>query len=259
MRVPFFQIDAFASAPFTGNPAAVMPLEAWLPDETLQAIAAENNLAETAFLVKEPGGWRIRWFTPEIEIDLCGHATLASGFVAFEELGVPGTSVTFQSRSGPLTVSRKDGLLELDFPSRPPRPCPVPAGLFEALGLPPGEVQKARDHMVVLGSEAEVRTLKPDLNAFAKVEVFSAIVTAPGDSVDFVSRFFSPFAGVPEDPVTGSAHCTLVPYWAGRLGKDRLHALQVSKRGGELHCENRGERVGIAGRAVKVLEGTFLL
>ncbi len=259
MRIPIFQIDAFAQGPFTGNPAAVMPLDAWLEDRTLLAIAAENNLSETAFLVEEPSGWRIRWFTPELEIDLCGHATLASAFVLFEELQVAGPSVTLHSQSGPLTVARKGDLLELDFPSRPPNPCAVPEGLYESLGLTPGAVLKARDHLIVLDSEAEVRALQPDFNAFAKVDVFSAIVTAPGDSVDFVSRFFSPFAGVPEDPVTGSAHCTLVPYWAGRLGKSALHALQVSRRGGELFCEDRGARVSIAGRAVKVLEGSFLL
>lgn len=257
MRVPIFQIDAFATSPFTGNPAAVMPLGSWLEDRILQSIAAENNLSETAFLVLEPSGWRIRWFTPELEIDLCGHATLASAFVLFEELGVAGPTVILQSQSGPLAVSRKGDLIELDFPSRPPLPCPVPAGLLESLGLAPQEVLKARDHMLVLGSEAEVRELQPDFSAFAKVDVFSAIVTAPGDSVDFVSRFFSPFAGVPEDPVTGSAHCTLVPYWAGRLGKSSLHALQVSKRGGELFCEDRGPRIAIAGRAVKVIEGHF--
>lgn len=259
MRLPLFQIDAFADRPFQGNPAAVVVLEAWPPKAVMQAIAIENNLAETAFIVKETDDWRIRWFTPELEIDLCGHATLASAYVAFQELGQPGATIRFQSMSGLLQVHRQGDLLVLDFPSRPPASCATPAGLLEALGLSPRPVAKARDHFVVVDSEAELAALKPDFSALDKVDCFGAIVTAPGDRVDFVSRFFTPAAGIPEDPVTGSAHCTLIPYWAQRLGKRVLSARQISQRGGDLACELKGDRVAIGGRAVKVLEGHFLL
>jgi len=259
MRFPIFQIDAFADRPFAGNPAAVAILQEWLPDHLMQAIALENNLAETAFLVKEAGGWHIRWFTPELEIDLCGHATLASAFVVSNELKEPGDCLRFASMSGPLSVERREDLLVLDFPSRPPIPCETPAGLFAALGMTPRPVAKARDHFLVMDSEAEVAALRPDFAALDKVDSFGMIVTAPGDTVDFVSRFFTPAAGIPEDPVTGSAHCTLIPYWAERLGKTRLSARQISRRGGDLDCELRGDRVRIGGRAVKVLQGEFLL
>jgi PhzF family phenazine biosynthesis protein len=259
MRLPLFQIDAFADRPFAGNPAAVIVLQSWLPDALMQAIAVENNLAETAFLVKEPEGWHIRWFTPELEIDLCGHATLASAFVLFSELQEPDDRLEFRSQSGPLTVDRRGETLILDFPSRPPIPCEAPAGLLEALGISPRPVAKARDHFVVMDSQAEVAALQPDFAALNRVDSFGVIVTAPGDSVDFVSRFFTPAAGIPEDPVTGSAHCTLIPYWAERLGKPSLSARQISRRGGNLECEIRGDRVRIGGRAVKVLQGEFLL
>ena len=259
MRLPIFQIDAFADRPFAGNPAAVMPLEAWLPDATLQSIALENALSETAFIVREGDGFRIRWFTPACEVDLCGHATLASAFVLFTELEPGRREVTFQSASGPLAVRRAGDLLALDFPSRPPSVLePVP-GLAEALGAEPLELWKARDILALLGSEDQVRALRPDMSKLSEIDAFAVIVTAPGDEADFVSRFFAPRKGVPEDPVTGSAHTTLTPFWAKRLGKSSLRALQVSQRGGELFCEDRGDRVAIAGRAVKVLEGTFLL
>lgn len=257
MQIPIFQIDAFADRPFTGNPAAVMPLQAWLPDETLQAIAMENALSETAFFVKEDAGYRIRWFTPACEVDLCGHATLASAFVLFTELEPDRSSVDFQSASGRLSVRRQGDLLALDFPSRPPQPIPPIPGLAEALQATPLETWKARDIVVVLESEDAVRSLKPDMAALARIDAFAVIVTAPGRQADFVSRFFAPRKGVPEDPVTGSAHTTLTPFWAARLGKSRLRALQVGPRGGELFCEDLGARVSIAGRAVKVLEGTF--
>ncbi len=259
MRLPIFQIDAFADRPFAGNPAAVVILQEWLAVPLLQAIAAENNLAETAFLVREPAGWRIRWFTPELEMDLCGHATLASAFVLFEELQEPGERVLFNSVSGPLSVERRGEALVLDFPSRPPVPCEAPKGLFEALGVGPRAVAKARDHFLVMASEIEVAALRPDFAALERVDSFGVIVTAPGDAVDFVSRFFTPAAGIPEDPVTGSAHCTLIPYWAERLGQTRLSARQISRRGGALDCELCGDRVRIGGRAVKVLQGEFLL
>jgi len=259
MRFPIFQIDAFASRPFTGNPAAVAVLKNWLPDHVMQAIAIENNLAETAFILKGQDSWEIRWFTPELEIDLCGHATLASAFVVFNELGFLGDSLRFKSMSGMLQVNRKGSDLVLDFPSRPPVSCATPAGLLEALGLSLRPVSKARDHFVVLGSEAELALLKPDFKALDKVDCFSVIVTAPGDSVDFVSRFFTPLAGIPEDPVTGSAHCTLIPYWAERLGKMQMTARQISRRGGDLACELKGDRVAIGGRAFKVMHGEFVL
>lgn len=257
MRIPIFQIDAFADRPFTGNPAAVMPLPAWLPDGTLQAIAAENALSETAYFVPEPDGYRIRWFTPACEVDLCGHATLASAFVLFTELEPERTSVEFQSASGPLSVRREGDLLALDFPSRPPSAiAPVP-GLDQALGAAVLETWKARDIVAVLDSEETVRALRPDMAALAGIDAFAVMVTALGREADFVSRFFAPRKGVPEDPVTGSAHTTLTPFWAGRLGKPRLLALQVGPRGGELFCEDLGPRVAIAGRAVKVIEGFF--
>jgi len=264
MKIPIYQIDAFASVVFTGNPAAVCPLERWLPDATMQSIAAENNLAETAFFVpRRPAGalpvggveYDLRWFTPEAEIDLCGHATLASGHVVFSVLEPSRESVTFHSRSGPLMVRRDGEMLALDFPSRPPTRCDAPAGLVEALGVTPVELWSSRDLMVLLGSEHAVRGLAPSFDRIRALKVFGVIVTAPGREVDFVSRFFAPSMGVPEDPVTGSAHCTLIPYWAKRLGKTRLTARQVSVRGGELYCEDRGERVTIAGRAVQYLEG----
>lgn len=260
MRLPIHQIDAFAARPFAGNPAAVMPLEAWLPDELMLLIARENNLAETAFLVKEPAGWRIRWFTTCAEIDLCGHATLASAWLVLHELE-PGTDrVVFQSRSGPLPVLREGEDLLLDLPSRPGRRTPeLVESLAPILGVRPTEVLLARDLVAVVEDEAVVRNLVPDYGAMGRLPSLATVVTAPARDHDFVSRCFFPGDAVPEDPVTGSAHCTLVPYWAGRLGKQRLRAYQASPRGGELACELAGDRVRLGGRAVKVLEGTFLL
>jgi PhzF family phenazine biosynthesis protein len=258
MRIPLWQIDAFTDRVFSGNPAAVCVLESWLPDETLAAIAAENNLAETAFLVKEPAGWRIRWFTPAIEVDLCGHATLASGHLLLTRLTPGEREVTFASRSGPLRVAREpDGLLAMTFPRRPPEPRATPDAVVRALGKPPLETWFARDHLAVLGSEAEVRALAPDLSAVQELPGHGLIVTAPASTagLDFVSRFFAPQAGIPEDPVTGSVHCVLVPYWSRRLGKTRLEAAQVSRRGGRLSCEDGADSVRIAGRAVDYLEG----
>lgn len=260
MRLPIHQIDAFADRPFTGNPAAVMPLEAWLPDDLMQAIAAENNLSETAFLVKEAQGWRVRWFTTVSEVDLCGHATLASAWLILNELEPGPSQVRFQSRSGELTVERKGEGFELDFPARPgvPRPDLIET-TAQALGARVVEVRMARDLMAVLGSEAEVRGLAPDFGAMAQLPGMGVLATAPGTTHDFISRCFFPGDGVPEDPVTGSAHCTLIPYWAERLAKAELTAFQASPRGGHLACQLKGDRVRIGGRAVKVLEGHFLL
>lgn len=260
MRLPFHQIDAFASRPFEGNPAAVMPLESWLPDALMQRIAAENNLSETAFLVKEPEGWRIRWFTTVTEVDLCGHATLASAWLILNELEPGSERVDFQSRSGPLAVTREEEQLVLDFPARPGRPAPeLLDAVAAAIGIRPLEVRLARDLMAVLADEAAVRAVVPDYDAMGDLPGMGTLVTAPGRTHDIVSRCFFPGDGVPEDPVTGSAHCTLIPYWAERLGQSRLSAFQASARGGDLACELVGARVRIGGRAVKVIEGHFLL
>ncbi len=255
MILPSYHVDAFATAVFHGNPAAVCLLDEWLPDTTLQNIAAENNLSETAFLVAHGGDYDLRWFTPAIEVDLCGHATLAAAFVLFTERGVNTNAIRFHSRSGLLTVSRDGAVLTLDFPSRPAIHCTAPEALVRGLGAKPGEVLKARDYLAVFASETEVRALKPDFAALRTLDCLGIIATAPGNDCDFVSRFFAPGAGVDEDPVTGSAHCTLIPYWSRRLGKPALLARQVSTRGGELVCRDAGERVCIGGRATTYLRG----
>ena len=255
MKFNIYQIDAFASRPFTGNPAAVVPLDEWLPDDVMLNIAMENNLAETAFFVPGENGYDLRWFTPAIEMDLCGHATLASAFLIFEVLGTDETVLRFQTRSGELTVTKADGRFVLDFPSRPGVRQEAPAELIKAIGREPKEVLKSRDYMLVYESEADVLSIKPDFNLLSKLGAQGVIVTAKGDSSDFVSRFFAPELGVPEDPVTGSSHCTLIPYWADQLGKNDLRARQVSSRGGELFCELSGDRVRIGGDAVLYLKG----
>jgi PhzF family phenazine biosynthesis protein len=225
----------------------------------MQSIAAENNLSETAFFVPEGDGHRLRWFTPFTEVDLCGHATLAAAFVVFRHLAPWLERVLFQTRSGPLMVSRSGDRLTMDFPSRPPAAVEAHPRLIPALGMPPKEVLAARDYMLVYETEEQVRALKPDMAGLREVDRFAVIVTAPGRDCDFVSRFFAPARGVPEDPVTGSAHCTLIPYWSRRLGKKQLFARQVSPRGGELWCEDLGERVHISGQAVEFLSGTITL
>lgn len=259
LRIPVYQVDAFASKVFSGNPAAVCPLQQWLPDEQMQAIAAENNLADTAFFVRNGAVYKLRWFTPAVEVDLCGHATLASAFVILNDLTPGERSVSFETKSGTLTVTRDGDLYSMDFPSRPPGPCTPCAGLIEALGGKPEAVLAARDYFIVYGSEEELRALRPNMTGLMDIDRFAVIATAPGTDVDFVSRFFAPAKGVPEDPVTGSAHCSLIPYWSKRLAKIKLHAYQVSPRGGELWCEDRGERVSISGKAVRFLEGTIFL
>jgi PhzF family phenazine biosynthesis protein len=258
MRIPLYQVDAFATGqPFTGNPAAVCPLDGWLPDAVMQALAAENNLSETAFFVPEDEGYRLRWFTPTTEVDLCGHATLASAFVVFGWLAPWRRSVTFRTeKAGPLTVTRDGDLLALDFPARPPQPLDMSDAVAAALGKRPTAFLAARDYLAVFERAEDVAALQPDFAAVAALDRFAVIVTAPGtDGIDFVSRFFAPARGVDEDPVTGSAHCTLIPYWADRLGKTRLEARQLSRRGGALSCALHGDRVTIAGRAVLYLEG----
>jgi predicted PhzF superfamily epimerase YddE/YHI9 len=257
MRLPIYQVDAFTDKLFGGNPAAVCPLERFLPDATMQAIAAENNLSETAFLVGGAGEYVLRWFTPAVEVDLCGHATLAAAHVVFEFLEPARDRVRFRTlKAGALEVGRRDDLLTMDFPAWPAAPCKPPAGLLAALGGTPREVLRARDHLVVYDSADEIAALEPDLVALAAVDCWAAIVTAPGkDGADFVSRFFAPAQGVPEDPVTGSAHTTLVPYWAKRLGRNTLTARQLSRRGGLLHCALKQERVDIGGHAVTYMVG----
>ena len=259
MKLPYFEVAAFASKPFSGNPAGVCPLETWPDNSVLQAIAAENNLSETAFFCPRDGQYDLRWFTPEVEIDLCGHATLASAFILYSELGFRGDAIRFRSRSGVLKVTQNDGVLTLDFPSRPPAPCPRPGDLIEALGREPVSVLKSRDYFVVFASEAEVRSLRPDFLALREVDAHAVIATAPGTDCDFVSRFFAPRAGINEDPVTGSAHCTLIPYWSERLKKTEMFARQVSRRGGELYCRQAGDRVHIGGNAVLYLRGEIAI
>lgn len=255
MKLPYYEVSAFTTNPFGGNPAGVCPLESWLPDAVLLGIAANNNLAETAFTVPRGNDFELRWFTPTVEMDLCGHATLAAASVLFQERGLSGAEVCFHSHSGVLTVARNQDLLTLDFPTRPAQAIATPEALIRGLGATPKEVFKARDYLAVFSCESEVRDLKPDLALLKTLDCLGIIATAPGEDCDFVSRFFAPRAGVDEDPVTGSAHCTLIPFWAQRLGKIDLFARQVSARGGELFCELAGERVKIGGRAVHYLRG----
>jgi PhzF family phenazine biosynthesis protein len=257
MKLPLFQVDAFTNRVFGGNPAGVCPLESWLDYDVMQAIAAENNVAETAFFVAGPDRFHLRWFTPTVEMDLCGHATLASAWVLFEKLGLKADVAAFDTRSGILTVAKQGALLSMDFPSRAGEPVDAPASLLAGLKTKPAEVLKARDYLVVLESEAAVRAVQPDFAELIKVDCTGIIVTGPGEEADFVSRFFAPRMGVPEDPVTGSSHCTLIPYWAKRLGKSKLKAHQASARGGELQCEDLGARVSIGGQARLYLEGSI--
>jgi PhzF family phenazine biosynthesis protein len=257
LRTPIFQVDAFASRRFTGNPAAVMPMESFLEDAVLQAIAAENNLSETAFLVAEAGGYRLRWFTPATEVPLCGHATLASAAVVMERLEPGRSTVVFQSASGPLTVMRSAAGYLMNFPMRPSELIPTPAGLATALGAVPVEVfANSFNYLALLESPQLLRALAPDMAAVARVDRGGVIVTAAGDGTyDFVSRYFAPAKGIAEDPVTGAAHCMLVPYWAKRLGKTELRAFQASARGGEVICRLAGDRVELEGTCVFYLEG----
>ena len=258
-KIPIYQVDAFTSEVFSGNPAAVCLLEEWSADKAMQSIAAENNLSETAFLVRENDIFELRWFTPVTEVALCGHATLASACVIFHEQNWPEKTIRFQTRkSGQLVVTGKDDLLVMDFPARPVQERVNPPGLAAALGVTPLEIfSSAEDLLVVLENEASVREVTPDFAALNRVEARGIIVTARGEHSDFVSRFFAPRVGVNEDPVTGSAHTVLVPYWSEVLGKSELHAFQISKRGGELFCQLAGDRVMISGRAVLYLAGTI--
>jgi PhzF family phenazine biosynthesis protein len=257
MKIPIYQVDAFTGAVFRGNPAAVCPLATWPEDELLQAIAAENNLSETAFLVAQDEHFELRWFTPRVEVDLCGHATLAAGYVVFHYLDIHLEQAEFETRSGRLRVRREGSLLAMDFPALGAQPCSAPEELVRALGAAPVDVLRGLDYMAVYDSEAQVRSLRPDFALLGRIDTRGVIVTAPGEKSDFVSRFFAPGVGIPEDPVTGSAHCALVPYWSEKLRKKEMHAFQVSARGGELICENLGDRVKISGEAVIFLEGVI--
>jgi len=264
--IALWQVDAFTNRPFAGNPAAVCPLDEWLPDDRMQAIASENNLSETAFFVGRPSAaeYDLRWFTPWTEVDLCGHATLASAWVLLHEIDRTQARVVFHTRSGPLTVVRAGDELAMDFPSRPARSVETPEALTKALGARPVAALRARDLFAVFDRAEDVRALAPDMAAIAALDgVFAVCATAPGTGadadVDFVSRFFAPAKGVPEDPVTGSSHTTLVPYWADRLRKRTMRARQTSARGGEIGCALEGPRVILRGQAVVVLRGTMVV
>jgi PhzF family phenazine biosynthesis protein len=256
MELDLYQIDAFTGEVFKGNPAAVCPLNEWLPDKILQSIAIENNLSETAFFVPEGEGFHIRWFTPASEVVLCGHATLASAYVLFVLLGYSRDRIVFISKSGELRVARDaENQLVMDFPSQPPKPCTCPDILVKGLGKEPVEVLCHDDYMAVFENEDDILSLSPKFDVLRLLDLRGVIITAPGDTVDFLSRFFAPKYDINEDPVTGSAHCELTPYWSERLGKKRLVAKQVSRRGGELVCELRKDRVFLTGRAVKYMKG----
>ena len=257
MKLEIFQVDAFTNQLFGGNPAAVVPLDAWLPDETLQSIAAENNLAETAYFVKNGDGYHIRWFTPKVEVNLCGHATLASAFVIFEVLGLEDERIKFLSRrSGELGVEKQGDKFVLNFPAYPMTEIDNLPQLAD-VEVPPLRSWEAQGNMLfmLLRSQEEVRSLEPDMHAVAQLPYDEVIIMAKGDDCDFVSRMFAPRIGIPEDPVTGAIHCSLIPYWASELGKDKLFARQVSKRSGELFCELVGDRVKIGGNAALYLKG----
>jgi predicted PhzF superfamily epimerase YddE/YHI9 len=258
-QLRIFQIDAFASQVFRGNPAAVCPLEKWLDDAKLQAIAQENNLAETAFFIPKDGEFHLRWFTPRHEVDLCGHATLAAAFVIFTEFDRAREAVRFESKSGPLGVKRNGSMLMMDFPALQMNPCEhPPSALLQGLGKNPRvvfSVDTDPNYFAVYESEEEVLSIQPSLGLFEQLHPYGVAVTAPGSNTDCASRYFAPSYGIPEDPATGSIHCALVPYWAACLNKTQIHARQVSARGGELFCEDKGDRVSLAGYAVKYLEG----
>ncbi len=260
MKIPLYVVDAFTRKVFGGNPAAVCPLEAWPEDALMRQVAMENNLSETAFFAAEGDGYRLRWFTPAVEIDLCGHATLASAFVIFNYLDLAADSVTFKTLSGALVARREGERIALDFPARPAAPADAPADLLDGLGARPREVLRSSvDYMAVYETEDEVRSLRPDMALISKVEARGVIATAPGRDSDCASRYFAPRVGVAEDPVTGAAHCTVVPYWAAKLGRRDIRARQVSARGGELFCQDQGERIRLAGHAARYSEGFLYL
>ncbi len=255
MKIPLYQIDAFASKLFEGNPAAVCPLDKWLPDEIMQSIAEENNLSETAFFVPKGNGFHIRWFTPASEVDLCGHATLAAAYVLFSILGYKRDKIEFDSKSGTLTVTKNDEWLVMDFPAQPPVSCDIPNEIVKAFEITPIECLKSEDFIVVFEHEIDIESANPDFEQLKKLDLRGVIITAKSFRYDFVARFFAPKYGIPEDPVTGSAYTQLAPYWASKIGSKRFSVKQLSSRGGELYCEIVDDRVLISGKAIKYLEG----
>lgn len=256
MKLKLYQVDAFAKEPFSGNPAAVCPLSHWLEDKVMQNIAMENNLAETAFYVEENGQLHIRWFTPGIEVDLCGHATLATAHVLFQHEGYAAQSINFQSKSGLLTVTISGDTLTLDFPTDPIQEVPLTSELTAGFNVKPIKAFKGKtDYMLIYDNQEQITDLEFDLRLISKVNARGIIVTAPGKDVDFVSRFFAPQSGVDEDPVTGSAHTSLTPFWSKALGKKELTAIQMSPRKGYLHCQDLGDRTKISGKAITYLIG----
>lgn len=261
MKLDFYQVDAFATEVFEGNPAAICPLTSWIPDELMQKIAMENNLSETAFFVRQKKRYKLRWFTPETEVDLCGHATLAAAHIVFDRLGYDSNTIYFETRSGELTVEKGNGngLLKMNFPVNIPEETTLPAKIEQALGVEPVEAYKGMDYLFILKNEQQIRALDPEFSLLKKLNTRGFIVSAPGDDVDFVSRFFAPAVGINEDPVTGSAHTALTPYWAGKLGKKKMIARQLSKRGGEVLCRLNKDRVELSGRAQTYMTGIIEL
>jgi len=259
MEIPLYQIDAFTGHVFGGNPAAVCPLDEWIDAGLMQKIAGENNLSETAFFVNRGNRYEIRWFTPAVEIDLAGHPTLAAAYVIFNFCNHSSDKISFSSKSGELTVTREGDLLKMNFPVLKAVKVAENETLIRALGIAPSELYLSRDYLAVYHTQNDILSIYPDFALLKKLNCLGVIVTAPGDEADFVSRCFAPSVGIDEDPVTGSAHSTLIPYWAQRLKKDTLHAYQLSKRGGELFCQNLGERVEIGGKAVPFMKGTILI
>ena len=259
MKIPYYHIDAFASEVFSGNPAGVCILKEWLPDELLQNIAFENNLSETAFIIDKGEYYDLRWFTPTVEVDLCGHATLAPSYLILNFLNPSLDSVSFKTQSGELFANRIGDKVEIDFPSRIPEKCIPHPDLISAIGIEPISVFKSRDYLLLYESEEVIHSIKPDMVKLMNLDCLGVIVTAAGNKYDFVSRFFAPRAGVPEDPVTGSAHSTLIPFWAERLKKDKMTAKQLSQRGGELLCTNLGDRVLMAGNCVIYSKGEIFI
>lgn len=259
MDINLYQIDAFSQTVFKGNPAAVCPLDTWLSDDILQAIALENNLSETAFCVANASGFDIRWFTPTKEVNLCGHATLACAKVLFDELAYDKEVIVFQSKSGELKVRKNNDLFELDFPNNQPTECEAPSALLNAFASTPVKVLKKQDYIVVFAHEQDVINAQPDFNLLKQLDLQGVVITAPSTQYDFVSRFFAPNFGIDEDPVTGSSFTELAPYWAQQLNTTQLYAKQVSSRGGEVFCQVLSERVLISGHAVKYLSGVISL
>ena len=260
MKTPIYQVDAFTNQVFGGNPAAVCPLKEWINAELMQKIASENNLSETAFFVPKNDYFEIRWFTPKVEINLAGHPTLATAWVIYNELNYKQDKIKFVSPlSRELNIVRNNDLIEMDFPSNKAEKIEIPDKLTEALGKKPSEVLKSRDLLTIYDNQCDIEQLNPDFRLLSQIDTFGFIVSAPGKNFDFVSRFFAPRAGINEDPVTGSAHTTLIPYWAERLNKNKLSAIQLSERIGKLQCEYLGDRVKIAGTAKLFMKGEIIL